>query len=98
MIEDFPDSFTAEESHTTLVCRLEGGPFDGEELLMAPGAYSHAPLQMIAQPFKHAVHGGCWACYEAEDGMTDWPEHPSGRAICRYKFDGYRSPSCDLTD
>jgi len=96
MPHELPNDFAAEESHTTLVCRLEGGPYDGEEILMAPGEYSHAPLQMIAQPVNHPEHGGCWVCYEAEDGMTDWPEDPSGRAICRYRFDGYRRPTCDL--
>lgn len=95
MIES-PQSFEPTESHTTLVCRLIGGPYDGEEILMAPGSYSHAPLQMIAQPHAHPEHGGCWACYECQEGMTDWPEDPSGRATCDYHFDGFRRPTCDF--
>lgn len=96
MSEETPSNFAAEECNTTLVCQLKGGPYDGEEILMAPGDYSHAPLQMVAQPFNHPKHGGCWACYEIEDGLTNWPDDPSGRVVCEYQFDGYRQASCDL--
>jgi hypothetical protein len=89
------ESFEAEESHTTLVVRLVGGPYDGDEILMAPGDYSHAPPHLVAQPWAHPEHGGVYACYDAPDGITDWPEDPSGRFVAEYQFDGYRKPNCD---